>query len=338
MTYKAYDTAQGLFAVDWDTFIKIVRSYHRSKLQLRYSKEVRESQSTINPLSWGLPDLVYIEVDWDKVNSELQALVILSANELAFKAVFAKDGIDRLVHELQMMQYDTRKYNERIRESMMFASRISMREIENSVEGYQTAVEIAKVTRDLSGSILMGAATVVTGGGAAIAVGAAGTVIKTTAKYQDTGSVGVAVVEASQQLVCTVIPIARGAKMGTALKVIISTAADTGKALLEGKSIGKAVAVGSVNLITGPAAAVAKEKLVSLLGKVAAPVVVKVVEDITKKFTQNKIKQVGTGSAAPADFAPKHSENEWTELTFEDDLLLKFAFIDMEKGLGRSWW
>jgi hypothetical protein len=26
------------------------------------------------------------------------------------------------------------------------------------------------------------------------------------------------------------------------------------------------------------------------------------------------------------------------ELSLEDDLLLKFAVVDMSKGVGRSWW
>jgi hypothetical protein len=336
MTYKVYETAQGSFAVDWPTCVQFIRSYHRSKLQLDCSREARESQSTINPLSWGLPDLFYVEVDRQRENNEIPSLVLAEAYRLGAAATFESKGIDNLVRELQRMKHQTQRYNTTFKDRMRSASQKSMRQIANSVETYQTAVEGAKIVRDLSGSILMGAATVVTGGGAGVAVAAAGTALKTTAKYQDTGSAGAAVVEASQQIVCTVIPIARGAKMGSAVKVVIGTVADTGKALLEGKSIGKAIAVGSVNLITGPAGTAAKSRLEGLLGKIAAPVIVKVVEDNAKKFVQGKIKKLGTNTSA--DIVPQGSDNEFSELAFEDELLLKLAIMDMSKGVGRSWW
>jgi hypothetical protein len=174
---------------------------------------------------------------------------------------------------------------------MRAAGQKSMRKIADSVETYQMAVEGARCSRPV-GQHSDGAATVVSGGGASVAVAAAGTALKTTAKYQDAGSVGVAVVEASQQIFCAVIPIARGAKMGTAVKVIIGTVADTGKALLEGKSIGKAVAIGSVNLFTGPSGDVVKSRLDGQLGKIATRVIVKVMEDVTKN--QGKIKTLGS--------------------------------------------
>jgi hypothetical protein len=123
-----------------------------------------------------------------------------------------------------------------------------------------------------------------------------------------------------------------------AAMVLIGTAADTGKALLEGKTVVKSVGVGAVNLITGPAGAAAKPQLEGLLGKVAAPVVVKIGEDVTKKFFQGKIKNLGNSTVAPTDHAPRDSENEFSELSVEDELLLKLAVIDMSKGVGRSWW
>ena len=131
MTYKMFDTAQGQFCIDWDTCCHIIRSYHRSKLQLDYSKEQRESQvSTINPLSWEMPDLIMLTVDWDKVRSEAATAVLNSAHGMAFRAVFQKDGIDAMVRELQMMQRRTRTNNEAFQEKQRDVSRKASKEIE----------------------------------------------------------------------------------------------------------------------------------------------------------------------------------------------------------------
>jgi Putative transposase len=249
VSYKLYDVAQGSFAVDWDTCCQIIRSHYRADFQSKYAEEKTESQSsTLNPLSWGLPDLTFIVVDWNRVRTEAQSNVLLAAHKLAALAVFQSSGIDAMVRELKRMQLETRRLNAAFSERMRKASHKSWTAMEQSVATYQSRINEAKLVRDLSGSILIGAATVATGGASAAAIGGMGTVVKTTAKYQDTGNAGVAALEATQNIVCTVIPGAKQVAMGKAIKTVISTGMDTGKALLEGEPIGTAIAVGAVSI------------------------------------------------------------------------------------------
>ena len=339
MTYKVYDTAQGSFCIDWETCCQIIRSYQRASLQMRYSKEVRESQTSIlNPLSWGLPDLTFIEVDWDRVRSEAQQAVYSSSWSLAASASFESNGVDRLVEKLRGMQRDIRRLNADFQQQMRAASKKSWNAMEGSIASYQSRIDEARIIRDLSGSILIGASTVATGGAALAATAGMGTVLKTTATYQDTGSAGAAAIEATQNIVCTVIPAARGKAMGAATKVVISTVADTGKALLEGKSIGTAIAAGAVNIPTGAAGAMVKGAAVKVLGKAAAPIVVKVVQDRAKKIGQSAIKNPSSSAGHHAKTSASATSDLADQVSFADDLLLKLALVDMEKGIGRSWW
>jgi hypothetical protein len=344
MTYKVYNTAQGSFCIDWETCCQIIRSYQRASLQMTYSKEKTESQSSaVDPRTWGLPDLTFIEVNWGRVRSDAHAAVLSSAWSLGASAMFQSKGVDTLVQRLRGMQFDTRQLNSDFQDKMRAASKKSWKAMESSLDSYESKIYYARLARDFSGSILIGAATVVTGGVGLAATAGMGTVLKTTATYQDTGSAGAAVIEATQNIVCTVIPVARGKAMGTATKVVISTVADTGKALLEGKSIGTAIAVGAVNVPTGAGGGMVKDSAVKLLGKVAAPIVVKVAQDQAKKFGQTKIKNWSSSKSTSSIGDDARTMTSATsdladQVSFEDDLLLKLAVIDMAKGVGRSWW
>ena len=339
MTYQVYETAQGSFCIDWQTCCQIMKSYHRARLQMQFSKETTESQSsTLNPLSWGLPDLTFVEVDWDKVRSNAHAAVLSSAWTSGASAMFERNGVDSLVGTLRGMQRDTRRLNSDFHDRMRAASKKSWSSMERSIDTYQSRADEARSLRDLSGSILIGASTVATGGVALAATAGMGTVLKTTAKFQDTGSAGAAVIEATQNIACTVIPVARGKAMGTATKIVISTVADTGKALLEGTPIGKAIAVGAVNVPTGVGGAIVKGTAEKLLGKTAAPIVIKVAQDQAKKFLQTRIKKSAPMIRNDAMAMASTPSDLSDQVSFEDDLLLKLAVIDMAKGVGRSWW
>jgi hypothetical protein len=332
MAYKFYDTAQGAFCIDWDTCCHIIRSYHRSELTLANSREERESQVTlVNPLSWGLPDLYMLTVDWDKVRSEATAQVLSSAHGLAFRAVFQKNGVDAMVSELKAMQARTRSNNAAFKDKTQAVSRKAFHEIEKSVAGYQTAVDILKGVRDLSASTLVGLGTAATGGAAALGIGA-GAVLKSTAKYQDTekNAGGVAFVEASQTILTAVVP------MGTAAKIVVATVGDTGKALIEGRSVGTALGIGAVNVVTGPLGDKGKKLLGAIFDKVAVGAVVKVGQDALKRFLQKEVKEAGKAAPGPA-FTGRASPL-MDSLAFEDSLLLKFAVVDPAKGIGQSWW
>jgi hypothetical protein len=361
MTYRVYDMAQGQFCICWDTCCRIIKSYHRARYQHEYSKEVKESQSSLlSPLSWGLPDLFYVTVDWDKVREKTTTDATSDGFKLGAFAMFSDGGVDTLVRELRRMQLETRRQNHLFQSSMKQSSDKSWSAMESSVGLYQSWIDKAKLVRDLSGSVLIACATAGTGGltGAALFGAGTGTALKSYGKFQDTGSYGSAAIEATQNIAFSVFPAARGAALTskeTVVKLVVSVTGDTSKALLEGRSVGTALKEGALNIPVAGLGALSKKVLTPVLNKVAVPVLAqvltappqivaklpvdvskKIIEDRTKKSWQGAVRENPARTSAQPAGASDDSLAD--ELSIEDDLLLKFAVIDMNKGVGRSWW
>ena len=346
MTWKTYRVEQGEFAICWDTCCRIIASHHRAKWQLQLAREERESQAGVNPLTWGLPDLRFLTVDWDKVRENAEADTLSDAHLLAARATFERAGIDALVRALRDMQAATRTAHAHYRTRLEDCARRSAADIEATVSKAEGALQVARFVRDASGSVLIGAATVVTGGTAAVAVAGGGTVLKSVGKYQDTGSVGSATIEAVQNIAFAVFPAARGAALAgreKVVKVVATVAADTSKAMIEGRPVGTALAEGAIAV---PAAVMGdglKKGLSAVLDKVAVPIVAKVAVDRVKKAAQGVVRGSLSGErqrarqeagAARAAGAASIAER----ISFDDDMLLKLAVIDTGKGVGGSWW
>lgn len=335
MAYKVYDTAQGPFCIDWDTCVHIIKSYHRADFQSRYSNEVTESQVSINPMTWGLPSLSYIEVDWPKVNQEASGRSILAAYRLGAIAIFQKGGVDVMVHELLEMQQETRRLNARFREDAAAASRRSWKAMESAVSTYGNWVNGLQIVRDGSASVVVGAATVATGG-AAVALAGGGTILKAAYKYQDTGLVGVAAIEATQNVICYLIP---ATKAGTALKVVVTATSDAAKAVLQPESSGWiAFAAGAIGGLASAGGSALKKALEFVLPKTAAPVIAKVLQDISKKKAQSALVSRASSTSVSDDARLARGGGLASHITLDDDWLLKLAVVDMTKGVGRSWW
>ena len=352
MTYRIYDTAQGQFALCWDTCCRIMTSYHRARFQHEYSREVTESQSQmLSPLTWGLPDLSFVSVDWEKVRHETTGNTMSDAWRLGAVATFSGDGIDALVRELKRMQTETRQKHALFNASLKQASAKSLAAMNRTVGTAQSWIDGAKVVRDLSGSVLIGASTAATGGlaGAVLFGAGAGSAIKGVAKFQDSGSYGSAAIEVSQNIVFSVF------RTPKTVKVVASVTADTFKALLEGRSIGTALAEGSMNVPSTVLGEGAKKLLGPLMTKVAVPVVsrvisappqvlaklpievgTKVLADRAKKAAQNAVRGDAQTPLTSEKASMRHSLTD--TVSVDEDLLLKFAIVDMSKGAGRSWW
>jgi hypothetical protein len=346
MTWKTYRVEQGEYAISWDTCCRIIASRHRAKWQLQLAQETSESQISLNPYTWGLPDLHFLTVDWDKVRENAEADALSDGWLLAAKATFDRSGIDALVRTLKDMQVATRTDHAKYRKRLEDCTRRSAADIEATVSKAECALQIARFFRDTSGSVLIGAATVVTGGTAAVAVAGGGTVLKSVGKYQDTGSVGSATIEAVQNIAFAVFPAARGAALAgreKAVKVVATVAADTSKAMIEGRPVGTALAEGAIAVPVAVMGDGVKKGLSAVLGKVAVPIVAKVAEDKAKKAAQGVVRGALAGEqrraqqeagAARAAGASSIAER----VSLDDDMLLKFAVIDMRKGIGGSWW
>ena len=156
MAYEMVQTARGKYAVDWETIYGIIRNYCRSGAQLDHARTVRESQAGINPLSWGLPDLQYVEVDWDKVREQTQKGMIFRSIQAAND--FARSP-EMVANQMKTLISDTRRYHDRFQNYMKSVSQASTAEIEKSVKMFGNMVEGAKWVRDLSGAILVGLGT-----------------------------------------------------------------------------------------------------------------------------------------------------------------------------------
>ncbi len=172
---------------------------------------------------------------------------------------------------------------------------------------------------------------------------------------------GLAAVEAASNIVFTIIPAGRGVKLaGNAkmVKIIISAGTDTWKGILEGKSVGEAALAGSLNFAAPSVGKMIAENGVvqAVLSKTAVPVLVRVLSDdpdllrevsteVTKKLAEEMFKKGGKAASgavmhpkSPAALQDPMDTDIGDSLTFEDNFLLKFAIVDMEKGIGRSAW
>jgi len=338
MAYKLYDTPQGQFAIDWDTCVHIIKSYYRAKFTFLKSKIRKESELSINPLSWGLPDLEYLEVDWPKVSLETSGHSTLAAYRLAAVALYDKNGVDLMVRDLIEMQRRTKKYNDDFRTKMYTTTQKSVEKLNAHVTKW---MGVAQVARDLSGSFLIGAATVLSGGGVALLSAGGGTALKTVGKYQDTGDAGIARIEAFQNLACVALPATGLVKIGGATKIIVATAGDTAKAMLEpGVDGATAVAMGLVGGLFSAAAPASPQlkPFETTIRQAAIPIGIEVALDQSKDKAQSALAARAKSTAITDDARRGNNRGLGARISFSDQLLLKLAVVDMSKGIGWSWW
>ena len=336
MAYRLYNTKQGAFSIDWDTCCHIIRSYHRSDFQLRYAREERESQvSLIDPRSWGMPDLVMVTVDWLRVQEEAKSATLLSAHGMAARAIFESNGIDQMVDTLRSMQRKTRSNIAAFQRMQQTAARKASEEIEAAVSMGERGQGVAKTIRDMSASFLVGLGSVASGGTATAILGlSAGSVLKGTAKYQDAeqnAEIGT-FLEVSQTVVTNAFT------MGKGVKILVNVVMDGSKAYADGNSVLTSIGVGTVNVVTGPMGDKAKDTLKKIFAVAAVPGIVKVGQDLIKKKGQSLVKEIGQGSESSSGTEFGRGSALMESLAFEESMLLKLAVVDMQKGIGNSWW
>jgi len=355
MAYELVETKNGRYSVDWDVVWRIIRSYSRAGNQLDCARVVRESQTTVNPMSWGLPDLQYVDVDWEKVRQDTQAETLTRSVQMVKEFERSAESV---AYQLKALISETKRLQDRFHNFMKMVSQDAYRELEKSVATYGNIVEGLKWVRDLSATILVGLGTGGVGVGAAALGTGAGTLIKTWGKYEDTGSVGLATVEAATGVVFTFIPAVGGVSVSggvKAVKAVISASADTYRGILEGKPLGQSILTGSLQLAAPAVGELAKSDLVQgVLARTAVPVATKLLgplpgmdqltASVASKVSEELFKKGGKGVIGWAMNGPKASQpsDDTSELadylTFEDDALVKLAIVDMAKGVARSSW
>jgi len=167
MGYELLSSGQTQFAIDWDIVRRILRSYHTAYLQLDFAREVTMSESQwYNPLTWSLPDISHVEVDWDAVRRNAEAQ---TGSDLRDMRVEAKYNAARVARRLEDMVETTARNKEMFVDWLGTVQTQNMGSVNRAVEDYESNIEIAKFVRDTSADGLMVGASVMTGGAAVAA-------------------------------------------------------------------------------------------------------------------------------------------------------------------------
>lgn len=337
------DTGSGLFVIDVELLHSIIRDWAYWKAVTEQSKTEHASNSRwFNPLSWGMPDIVSVNIDWDKVkhsremytnalSTEFQHVIHDAANRnYCGPGNASANGplicVRNTLYQRSQQAHDWKvKWHKQLKD----ASDETMTHVNNAVDGYGAAVNVAKFIRDGAGDVIMVGATVASGG-TATALLAAGSVYKGAAKWQDTRSVAAAFVEASCDMILGVIPgPAKGAKNAEKAVLLfakgqIQFARDLSTAALDasanhgavtGSTVIQAALNTTLSTVGGAAigskvdALVGTEALTKLFEDKAAPVTLKIAAKLVARGTVDTATSTLSGAAVNAAFAanPHHA-------------------------------
>jgi len=370
MSYSLLRDDYATYAIDWGIVERLVRSYHRARARDMYSTVTSTSQTDwYNPVSWSMPDIKSVDVDWDRVQTTALTQADYDLNRLAERATH---DVRDLYNELKWMVDDTSRMTHDFTDQLAAVQSDNMARINSAVDSYGTQIEVAKFVRDTSADGLMVGASILSGGAGAAVLGA-GSSLKGWAKFEDTDGlstdrrVGAALLTATGSFTFGMFKIG-GTKFAFKEDVIIAILQaqwETGVALTEGKSLGKAVAQGSLKLGGPFVDKVFKSGVATkLLDRACVPIAVTVQKMSTSgvlqvanvaptvagkwlgKVAQKQVVERGgkaliksfgqpAVAAPPAPPAARRSaviENA----TLTDSTLLDLAIVNMEKGIGRG--
>lgn len=273
MAYTEVPTTDGLYLVDYDLIDRIV--HDSAFLQKKNTSATRKSEKE----GWGLPEIYHYDVNYKEARSYAE-LSRTSFNAFRKVSAFYQNTrsrssqlptsakIEEMKEQLFSMERSGRDARQQLKKKIDDASRDSMKNISGKVEGWGTAVEVAKFTRNASADIVLVGSAVVTGGASTLAIGAGGSLMKGAFKYQDTGNVAAGVMEASVSFVTVVIPGPKdGMTKGMARTLLFTKAktefvGNTAVGLVEGKSLGEASLSAGIDVALGAAAGKIKGALI----------------------------------------------------------------------------
>jgi hypothetical protein len=129
----------------------------------------------------------------------------------AFQRQLWNDG-DAAYRQLIVLRRDAVRLTARLRERQSDASRRTSTNIDRAVQRGEMLVSASRGVRDVSAGVLVLGATFLSGG-AAIGVLGAGSALRGTGTYQDTGNVGAAVLTSTTTFAFGMIPLARGSML-----------------------------------------------------------------------------------------------------------------------------
>lgn len=207
MSFQRFvDSSGAMWEYDPEGLWRIVRPFAYARILRHRTRKVRTESSYVS--GWG-PDVVSVDTDWRNIHAEADG-VSRALMQTAERNLMAAP--QSFVYELASMRRQTFQYHQAIRTLQIDAIHESMGNIQSSVEHREQIVAGLRIVRDISGEVLVTGATVMSGGtaGAAFAALGAGAFCKGMAEYDETGSVGAAVYEATATIVVGAIPIVGG--------------------------------------------------------------------------------------------------------------------------------
>jgi hypothetical protein len=364
MAYELVRSGNTQFAIDWSVVRRLVRSYYLSYYQLSYASEVTLSDSHwYNPLSWSLPDVTNLEVDWDAVRRQTDADTDSEIQEMTGQAVRDAAGV---AYRVEAMIDDAARRKEGYLNWMGDLQTDNMKKINQAVNDYESHVEIAQFVRNASADGLMVGASVMSGG-AAVAVMGAGSTLKGTAKFQDTGSVGAAVMEGVGSFAFAFVKLGKSFSFKQdMILALVQAPYKAGTELVGGASVGKALLSGGLKL-TGPAVnqLFNLSPVKTLFDRIAMPISIwqktidepghgqslNVADEILRKFAKERAQKRGiegagknailrtgsSSSSAPNRQGSSRQGAVLAEATLTSKFLLYLAFVNMNEGVGRGW-
>ena len=355
MAYELVSNGQTQFAIDWDIVHRILRSYHTSCLQLDFGREVTLSESQwYNPMSWSLPDISHVEVDWDAVRRYTDGLM---ASDLRDMRVEAKYRAARIARRLEDMIETTARNKEVFVDWIGTVQTQNMQSVNRAVEDYESNIEIARFVRDSSADGLMVGASVMTGGAAVAALGGA-SFFKGTCKFQDTGSVGAGVMEGAGSFAFAYVKLGKTFSFKQEMVLaMVQAPYKAGTELVGGATVSKAALSGALKL-TGPSvdALFKLGPAKTLFDKVAVPIVItyggeNVASKVLSKFAGKMVQGRGVEGWGKKELLGGHDSSHdvgtsarpsragalIAESTLSTKYLLYLGFVNMDKGIGRGW-
>jgi hypothetical protein len=352
MAYELVQSGTAQFAIDWSIVRRLVRSHYLAYHQLNYGRVVSLSDSHwYNPMSWSLPDVSQIEVDWDMVHSRAESDADVETRDMAAQA---KTNAAAVAQRLEAMIDTAARNRESFIDWMGVVQTGNMRSISEAVDAYDSQIEIAKFVRDTSADGLMVGASVMSGG-AALGVMAGGSMLKGEAKFQDTGSVGAGVLEGAGSFVFAYVKLGKTFSFKQdMLLALVQAPYKAGTELVGGATVGKAVLSGALKL-TGPSVdrlfRISPAK--TLFDRAAVPIVItysgeNVASKVLGKFTGAVVQKRGIegfgknallnmGKDSDGDEPARRQGSVVEQATLTNKYLLNLAFVNMSKGIGRGW-
>ena len=196
----------GWWLIDWEAIAKIERAMYRAIYRNTYSTPTPLPREGGIVSRW-MPEISTLEVDFDYVNAKADAEAKHAVVDWKRRHAARKLGGEELRHELAADQAATETEATTFRQTLQAITTKNMENVKAADERWGGWKRFAEAVRDISAEILVVggtviAAPVIAAGGIGAAAGASGwlaggSALKGIAEFQDTNSVGAALIEAT---------------------------------------------------------------------------------------------------------------------------------------------